>query len=314
MHRIINLIDARTSDPQLKFLNLSFFGGEPLMQFKNIVKPILIFAENKCEEKGIELSVNFATNGYMLSGKIAEFIVSLKTPVSFQITLDGNRHMHDLTRFTSAGLGSYDRILDNVFKLLDNDNVSVTLRLNYTSKNIESFLDMIHDLPPNPNELKGSIRIDLQRIWQDIPDPGEDVDPVVDKIRNALVTRGYIVTGEKTIEKYRCYADRNNHIVVNYDGNIFRCTARDFTEGRSEGILLEDGTIEINERALLRDSVKWGNPSCKECIIYPICHGKCSQYKLDSKSIKGCIAGYDESMKEEILDRRVMYLVNKMNV
>lgn len=55
---ILKFIENKTSDPKLKKLNISFFGGEPLLYFKETVLPILEHASSLCVKKGIQLYSN----------------------------------------------------------------------------------------------------------------------------------------------------------------------------------------------------------------------------------------------------------------
>ena len=50
-------------------------------------------------------------------------------------------------------------------------------------------------------------------------------------------------------------------MVINYDGKLFRCTARDFKKGDAEGELLSDGILKWNEKVKMRTAIKYGNNS-----------------------------------------------------
>lgn len=45
---------------------LGFFGGEPLLYFQKIVKPLIIHTNNCCKQNRIPYSVTFTTNGYLI--------------------------------------------------------------------------------------------------------------------------------------------------------------------------------------------------------------------------------------------------------
>ena len=48
-----------------------------------------------------------------------------------------------------------------------------------------------------------------------------------------------------------CYADRANSVIVNYNGDVYKCTACDFAKTKREGKLNEDGTI-YTKRAITK--------------------------------------------------------------
>lgn len=308
--RIYKLINTKMAEQELKKFDLAFFGGEPLMRFKSIVKPIIEHAYKLAELNKKELSIAFTTNGYLLSPRVIDFLSSLNVPLHFQITLDGNEKSHDKIRHTLNGTGSYSRILNNCKNLLLNPLAKITLRCNYTSENVATFMDLLVDLEERNITPSHSLHIDFQRVWQDKGNDNE-IDMHLYSIQQAFRRKGFSTSDINAQEKYRCYAERKNHIVVNYDGSLFHCTARDFTEENSEGIICDDGSLHLNEKSKFRNKVKWGNSTCMECRIYPLCNGLCSQQKVERSGALGCLAGYTEEKKDSILEKRVRYLIEK---
>ena len=99
------------------------------------------------------------------------------------------------------------------------------------------------------------------------------------------------------------------HFIVNYNGDLYKCSARDFTKENREGILTSDGDLEWNEKRALRERIKYGNSACMACRIYPLCHGGCSQGKLDQQGVNGCIKHYTELNKVKIIRDRLEFLL-----
>ena len=298
------------ADPLLKSFDLSFFGGEPLIQFKHIVKPLAEFAHQQAISNGKNFEVGFTTNGYLLFPKVLDFLSSLKVPVHFQITLDGNERMHNKTRHTANGTGSYFKILENCKNALTNPLFNVSLRCNYTTENVATFMDLAGDLEKTGIVPAKNLQTNFHRVWQD-HGSDKEVENHIDKVYQTLVESGYNASDIHAQEKYRCYAEHNNHIVINYDGNLFHCTARDFTPEKSEGAINEEGTLQLNEKSLLRSKLKWGTEACMKCSIYPLCNGLCSQQKVEHTGATGCIAGYTQENKVAIIDKRVRYIINE---
>ena len=81
-----------------------------------------------------------------------------------------------------------------------------------------------------------------------------------------------------------CYGDFANNYVINYNGDVFKCTAREFSEENRLGKLMNNGEIVFNERALERTRKRWTN-DCLTCRRLPICP-ICSQVKSESKDGK----------------------------
>ena len=168
---ILQMVARKISSNEVKRLRLSFFGGEPLIYFDDVVAPLMHGALKLAEAKGIDYFVNFTTNGYLLSDRMLDFLAPYN--VSFQITLDGYRELHDKVR-NCGGKPSYDVIVRNVKSLL-NSNKAVVLRINFTGENIDSVVRILEDLAEWPIELRNYLTVDMQQVWQDISRDAEDV-------------------------------------------------------------------------------------------------------------------------------------------
>ena len=305
---VFKFVERKLAEPELKHFNLAFFGGEPLVEFQSVVKPLVDHACAVADRLGKEVSLSFTTNGYLLTPDVLQYLADTGRHVSFQITLDGNQRLHDRTRHLADGSGSYARILDNCHNLLAQPRTSLTLRCNYTQLNAATFMDLVRDLPDHGITPSEALHIDFQRVWQDRGNDKE-VDEQIHRVQLALQRDGYSTSDVWAFHKYRCYAEHNNHIVVNYDGNLFHCTARDFTPTAAEGELDAEGHLQPNEKSAKRAQAKWDNDACRACTVYPLCGGLCSQQKLEHLGVRGCIAGRDEKAKREIAEQRLLQLI-----
>jgi uncharacterized protein len=101
--------------------------------------------------------------------------------------------------------------------------------------------------------------------------------------------------------KYACYADRINQATINYNGDVFKCTARDFTKDNLEGVLDSDGLIQWKNNILNRFEKRLTNKPCLDCKIMPICGGGCSQKAIENLGNDYCVNDFDESKKNAIV-------------
>lgn len=87
-------------------INVTWFGGEPLMNFKVIEK-----ISNSLKEHNVTFSASIITNGTLLTDdmirKLTHFSIN-----SIQITLDGEQEQHNAKRFFANGKGTYLHILE----------------------------------------------------------------------------------------------------------------------------------------------------------------------------------------------------------
>ena len=292
-------IALKLSSPEMQYFHLGFFGGEPLMGFNNVVMPLLSYSKQRCEEKGIKFDAHFTTNATLLTDKMIADMKSLEVPISFQITLDGNREAHDSVRCTRFGKPTFDTIVTNIHKLLTN-NFKVSLRVNYTNENIDTTSDIVDEFKDLTEKEKSFFNVDFQQVWQDAKNnrvrSGAHKDKVVTNFqKQKLYVQPF------TSRLIRCYADCENKIVINYNGDIYKCTARDFTPENREGVLCEDGHIEYNDKYRYRMRIKHTNKVCLACNIYPLCKGACTQKEMDTPNRDYCVSGYDEKRKEEVV-------------
>lgn len=304
---VLLLIDKLLADNKLKKLNLSFFGGEPLLYFDKVVVDIVNHAKMQCKAFDAKLSIHFTTNAYLLTDSVLKQLEGLD--VSFQITIDGGKQVHDSVRKTKGGEPTYARIVEHIHQTLSH-GFPVGVRFNYTAKSIPSFIDVVKDFSHLQQEQKQLVNFTFQRVWQDNEGDASQVEQQVEHIERAFEQAGLFVNNAKSYIVPYCYADGVNTAVVNYNGDLFKCTARDFAPKSKEGTLAADGTLRWNERLRKRMSIRHGSDTCLQCRIYPICHGGCSQMKLEAPDgISSCPKGYDDDKIQEIMEGRALYLL-----
>ena len=95
---------------EVEKVRISFYGGEPLLRF-DLIKQCIEYIKEAYPERNTTYGIT--TNGTLLSGKIAEFLISNKFSVT--VSLDGSKKDHDSNRkFASNGEGSFDTIINNI--------------------------------------------------------------------------------------------------------------------------------------------------------------------------------------------------------
>lgn len=298
-----------------KIFNMGFFGGEPLLYYKDIVRPLLKYLKQICEITGIKTSIGITSNGYLLTDKMIEELKQLNVS-SFQITLDGNKESHNKVRYPYVGADTYTKIVENIKTLLHAE-ILVVLRINYTSQNIigtELIPLEFKDLTENE---KKNLQIDFQRVWQDIHDESSILnEEKLEKSIKAFEDINVVVARQILNQVWSpCYADYKSQAVINFNGDVFKCTARDFTKENRLGILNEDGTITWDEEKMKqREGVRLSKEVCQRCRIAPICGGTCTQRGLDSGDSNQCIRGLDESGKDKIVLNQFYYNIVKNEI
>lgn len=309
LRRTLTLIDNKVSSGVLRYLSISFFGGEPMMRFNEVMLPIMTHAWNVCKANNVHLHIDATTNGVFLTREVCDKILALNLvePISFQITIDGNRQEHDKSRHTATGGRTFDAIIRNIKSALST-GFGVNVRFNYTQKSVDSFIDLIDEFIGLPENEKRLLFFDFQQVWQE--SAYGEVRKKAMGLADIFRKQGFQVRIEKRFNKERCKSDAENQAVINFDGMTYKCTAYCFKKENAEGCLLADGYIAWNERYEERMSGKYGNNNCWSCSIFPICHGGCSQTKIgQSGVVRTCLFDYSKEDKERIVAGRLNYIL-----
>lgn len=292
---LLHLEIKSQADP-FKILELSFFGGEPLLNYKAI-KALLEGVKMLSERFDFDIHLTFVTNGTLINQKYVELLKEFK--VRFQITIDGNKDTHNNTRkYKSKLLGtdSYGRIMDNL-KLLNEQEAEFyfIVRVNYETDTLKSISKLMADLEFLD---KRRTALSLHRVWQHKATE-EDSALLIDAI-NYINSMGFVVsTFPLATNLENCYADNYNQAIINYDGNVYKCTARDFSSEQPSGKLNSLGLIEWNAPLLL-DRLALDIPQkCKDCLLLPSCTGICSQKKVEAKDNEQIPCPFEDLISKE---------------
>jgi uncharacterized protein len=96
-------------------VNLTFFGGESLMNFK-MLQTALAYARQRAQALGKQVNASLTTNATLLREEIVDWIV--ENDVGVTVSIDGAREQQDKFRVFSNGMGSYDLIVPKIKDLL----------------------------------------------------------------------------------------------------------------------------------------------------------------------------------------------------
>jgi len=288
---------------EIQSFELGFFGGEPLLFFNQIAKTIINHAGKLCEQSLKKLHIHFTSNGSLLTDEIISFL-SLYS-CGFQITLDGGKAHHDMTRFHKNKKGSFEEIVKNTHRLIA-AGIDVIVRVNYTSSNIDSVASIQKCFMDIPDDKKQFIKFDFQRVWQDRGDNSDLTEEKISSVRRSFKDSGFVVLANYLPSDVRnsCYGDKLNHLLINYNGDVFGCTARDFSKENRIGFMDLNGVVHYDTDIVnKRNSSKLSKTICKNCRIAPICGGGCKQRASENNDSNKCTFNYtDEEIENKILD------------
>lgn len=119
---------------KLRNKSISLFGGEPLLKENKDIVEYIVYEGRKKGHSFIATS-----NGYDLDSY--EDLLRQDLIRGIQITLDGNKEMHDTRRIHSVYGGSFDKIIENI-KLALKKDIAIKIRINVDGNNINELLSL----------------------------------------------------------------------------------------------------------------------------------------------------------------------------
>lgn len=266
---------------------LDWFGGEPLMYFNQVMYPIAVFAKELMERNNLRFQHHVTTNAYLITAAMIKKFQEIELD-SFQITIDGDEKRHDKIR-NANGLPSFKRIMNNIVSLCEEiSQVHITLRVNYDAETLDES-DMESVFGFIPVEHRSKIAINFQRVWQTASKKMDENERLI-SLHKTTTNMGFkpcsIGIFFSVNSNYTCYVDRLYHTEINYDGKVYRCTARTYTDEHVKGILKEDGHIEWfpDKMAEMYGKATFENEMCINCKHLPICNGPCVQKIIETKT------------------------------
>lgn len=99
----------------MKCITISFFGGEPLLNFP-LIKTVVEYAQERATEVGKKVWYSITTNGTLLNDEIICFLKDHN--FSVQISFDGLKELQDAQRPYATGRGSYNSVVPKIKELL----------------------------------------------------------------------------------------------------------------------------------------------------------------------------------------------------
>lgn len=265
-------------------LNISWFGGEPLLAadiIDNISKKLMAI----CNAARRTYCAAITTNGYLLDDIMLERLLKNKI-YKIQISLDGLKETNDYNKPLANGGGTFDKIIDNIKKIrsnVDSQLFHIAIRTNFTQKSIREFDDYLGYME---NVIADDSRFSL--FLRPVNDLGGDV---VNEMSSQMLNENekedlYSLTASKKKRFYFtqhesclnpgslvCYAGKINDLIIQSDGTISKCSCLLYSPTNKIGNVNPRGSFDINHNMC----AKWIMNSkltdeCRGCSILPLCY------------------------------------------
>lgn len=286
---IVTFADKLLSDGKFERFSVQWFGGEPLLGYKTIVRLSERFLE-LCSIYNIEYFSGITTNGYLLNNRMFQNLVKNCKVTSYQITIDGEQEFHDNQRLLKNGRGSYERILANLREMAGTSiPFQCTLRFNISKENVNS---MEKFLQSDGLIFKGDSRFNLA--YHNIGDwgQGERSDDYCIAIPDGdfsyycsqqAISLGYNIDQPKMMmhNSLNCYANREHHYMFNVKGVIQSCTVALYRKENIFGSVLTGSHNEQKRKEWMK-GIEYDK--CSQCPYVLLCKsGYCPLARINQE-------------------------------
>lgn len=290
---------AKNALDNLDIPDVTFFGGEPLLKYDEIVKPIVKYIRNKYGDYKIGLT----TNGTLLNEEKVKFFND--NDVVLLLSLDGDRYTQNHNRPFHSGKGSFDDIdVDLILKYVPDITMRATLDPDTVNRLYENYL-----WAENKGFKKEALIINPFGDWQE--KHYEILKSELEKVAKHTIEKRkknerYTVFEE--LEKQRInynklkslddgyFRDSNKDLLgcgtcglgatkygsIGASGDIYSCQemteneeCKKFIIGNIYTDVDDNKRVEIASEFHEKNVVCEKKEKCKGCKLYKICNGGC---------------------------------------
>lgn len=270
-----------------KKMVIEWFGGEPMLEY-DIMIEVMKKVDAVSKKYHIPYVSIITTNGSLLNA--TRLLELLKYRVfSYQITLDGIRETHNVTRpHKDPNLSSFDLILDNLKQIRDNVKqrfFEIIIRVNLSTcveQHLDEFLEMYN------KEFGSDSRFTLN--FERVEDKGgsriannsdliiDDYERVENDVGKAIQTQNHMHKfGNFRLGMYSCKVIEKNSYNINFNGDIFMCEMALDNDKLSDinviGHIDDNGEVQIDKEKLAWWRIPYSDNNCSHCNLGPICFG-----------------------------------------
>lgn len=284
---------------------IDFIGGEPLLEI-NLIDSIMDYFLHKAIELNhrwkTQFAISMSTNGVdLMKPDCLKFIKKWKNKLSINVTIDGNKELHDKCRLFPNGDPSYDIAIKSALycrEIFGDSPTKITLAPENISYTFEAVKDIIQKL--NPSYLHGNPC--FEKGWK--PEHAtiyyNELKKIADwSVQNKVYEKCYITFFDTYIGTEMEDTDTKNWcggtgsmLAFDTDGKIYPCLRyspvsipKHLSEPMIIGDIYNGFLINDCQRKCMNclESITRQSQSTKECLECPIASGCswCSAYNYE---------------------------------
>ena len=268
-----------------KFLEVDFFGGEPMMNWP-VVQQTVLYGQSRKADTGKEIRFTFTTNAVSLSDEVSQWL--LDHQVSVVLSHDGRKEIHDAMRVFPGGGASHDEITEHISRHIAKDPTqNYYVRGTYSSRNLDFVRDIQHWLDQGWRRLSMEPVVEKEASWRLLPEHLPQIEAEYAKL--AKLYEEYQLAGDPfdffhfniDLQNGPCLPKRltgcgagYEYMVVTPEGDFYPCHQFVGREGYRLGSLSE-GILRPDVVEKFRQTHVYSKESCRQCWARFFCSGGC---------------------------------------
>ena len=270
-----------------KNLEVDFFGGEPLMNWK-VVKDLVAYGRSQEKIHNKHFRFTLTTNGVLLNDEIMEFANKEMDNVVHSIY--GRREVHDFMRPFRKGAGSYDLVVPKFQKFADSRGQKrYYARGTFTRHNLDFSKDVLHlaDLGFEQISVEPVVADEKEAYalqWEDVPKICEEYDKLAKEIiKREKEGRGFnffhfmidLTGGPCVYKRLSGCGSGTEYLAVTPWGDLYPC--HQFV-GEEKFLMgnVWDGVQKPEIRDEFKECNVYAKDKCRECFARFYCSGGCA--------------------------------------
>ena len=269
-----DLMDFIIAHQPFNSLQITWYGGEPLLEFERIR------SLSKClEQNAVNYTADLVTNGYLLTRSVARELSALNI-VTMQVTIDGVQKVHDQRRVLRDQSPTYEQIMTNLEYLLQVWSGKLTIRVNLDQRNHATYMQAYNEIRTRlPSKqvyiYPGIVETIYKAPCGDCRIPRQqEIDFYIElQEKYGLDPRRFFLPEVKT----GCMAEYINAHLVGPDGSLYRCWRDLGKKEMSVGKVGKKMSLDLDlvaQYMIGTDPIE--DPKCRKCKLLPYCmSGSC---------------------------------------
>lgn len=267
-------------------LEVDFFGGEPLMNYK-VVKDLVAYGRELEKTNKKKFRFTLTTNGILLNDDIIEFCNREMDNVV--LSIDGRKEINDLMRPFRNKSGSYDIIVPKFKKFANSRNQDkYYVRGTFTRNNLDFSKDVLHlaDMGFKQISVEPVVADDCDEYalrYEDVEAIKSEYDKLaIEMLKREKEGRGFnffhfmldLTQGPCVAKRLSGCGTGTEYLAVTPWGDLYPC--HQFV-GRDEFLMgnVDDGVVNTTLRENFKKTSVYTKPDCDGCFAKFYCSGGC---------------------------------------